>query len=124
MEPPLDEILSRLSRSRFRARFHLPHKERDYLKQHGIATIREHGYRFISERLAPAHPHHDGKQTPTRGHPIFIAQHATATCCRHCLEKWHGIAPGQQLRAEEIDFVVALIERWLLAELEHDRSVR
>ncbi len=29
-----------------------------------------------------AEPRNDGKQTPFRGHPVFTAQHATATCCR------------------------------------------
>jgi len=44
---------------------------------------------FITARLAPALLKNDGKQTPMRGHPVFIAQHATATCCRRCLWKWY-----------------------------------
>lgn len=41
--------------------------------------------------MAPKNIDNDGKQTPMRGHPVFIAQHATATCCRECLKKWHNI---------------------------------
>ena len=43
----------------------------------------------IIKRIAPKEPLNDGKQTPMKGHPVFIAQHATATCCRECTRKWH-----------------------------------
>jgi hypothetical protein len=48
------------------------------------------------------------------GHPVFIAQHATATCCRSCLAKWHFIPPGRDLTEEQIAYVVGVIERWLV----------
>jgi hypothetical protein len=48
-----------------------------------------------------------------RGHPVFIAQHATATCCRSCLQKWHGIAVGRPLSEAELDHVIGAIMRWL-----------
>ena len=48
-------------------------------------------------REAPAYIVNDGKQTPMRGHPVFIAQHATATCCRECIRKWHKMQPGKGL---------------------------
>jgi len=53
------------------------------------------------------------KQTPMRGHPVFIAQHATATCCRGCLAKWHRIAQGQPLTPEQIDYIITVLARWL-----------
>jgi predicted Fe-S protein YdhL (DUF1289 family) len=109
----IDDIFAALSKSTFRQRFKLGPKERDYLTQKGLATILEHGRDFIDKRLAPAHPSNDGKQTPMRGHPIFIAQHATATCCRGCLEKWHHIAPGRELDAHERAHILTAIERWL-----------
>ena len=68
---------------------------------------------FIQTRLAPAEPKNDGQQTPMRGHPIFIAQHATATCCRGCLEKWHRIPRGREFTDEQIDYVLAVLSRWL-----------
>jgi hypothetical protein len=48
-----------------------------------------------------------------KGHPVFLAQHATATCCRGCLEKWHGIPKGRELTASEQQYVVYIIMRWI-----------
>ena len=79
----------------------------------GLAIVIDHARAFIDERLAPANPSNDGKQTPLRGHPVFIAQHATATCCRSCLAKWHGIPKGADLDAHERGHVVAVLGRWL-----------
>ena len=109
----LDLVFSRLSGSAFRSRFRLGGKERDYLADRGLATVLDHAREFIARRLAPAEPLNDGRQTPMRGHPVFIAQHATATCCRSCLQKWHGIAAGRPLTSAEQEHVVAAIERWL-----------
>lgn len=44
-----------------------------------------------------------------KGHPVFIAQHATATCCRECLQKWYRIEKGRPLMDDEIEFVVELV---------------
>jgi hypothetical protein len=108
-----DELFAALSRSPFRSRFRLRGKELLYLRQHGIEAVLEHARRFIIERLAPAEPANDGKQTPMRNHPVFIAQHATATCCRGCLEKWHRISKGRPLSPPEIDYIMGVIEHWL-----------
>jgi hypothetical protein len=109
----LDDLFAALARSAFRSRFKLHARERSYLDAKGLPTILEHADRFILERLAPASPANDGKQTPMRNHPVFIAQHATATCCRGCLEKWHRIAKGRELTAEERAYIVGVIARWL-----------
>jgi Domain of unknown function (DUF4186) len=79
--------------------------------------VLEHGRDFIARRLAPAEPRNDGKQTPFRGHPIFVAQHATATCCRGCLAKWHGIEQGRALSQADAAHVLAVMERWLRAQI-------
>ena len=113
----LDLVFSRLSGSPFRSRFRLGSKERDYFADRGIATVLDHARDFIANRLAPAEPPNDGRQTPMRGHPVFIAQHATATCCRSCLQKWHGIPAGRPLTPVEQKHVLAAIERWLEAQL-------
>ena len=110
---PLDDVFDRLARSDFRSRFQLGPKERDYLAAKGFGTIRDHARDFIDRRLAPAAPPNDGRQTPWRGHPVFVAQHATATCCRGCLAKWHGIAKGGELTEAEREHAVDAIERWL-----------
>ena len=112
----LDTIFSRLEGSAFRRRFSLGEKERTYLAQRGLQTVLDHAKDFIAKRLAPAEPLNDGRQTPMRGHPVFIAQHATATCCRSCLAKWHGIAVGRPLSEAEQQHAVAAIRRWLEAQ--------
>jgi hypothetical protein len=91
---PIENLFARLQRSTFRSRFRLGVKERQYCYDKGAEVIDQHAADFIASRLAPAQIPNDGKQTPMRGHPVFIAQHATATCCRGCLEKWHAIPRG------------------------------
>jgi hypothetical protein len=112
----LDDVFRALSQSPFRRRFRLGAKERAYLGARAREEIAEHACRIIHERLAPSEPRNDGRQTPMRGHPVFIAQHATATCCRGCLSKWHGIAAGHGLTQEEEAHAVAAIMRWLTAQ--------
>ncbi|RMX06895.1 DUF4186 domain-containing protein [Corticibacter populi] len=106
-------LFARLAQSDFRRRFRLGPKEWDYLCEKGSELIRRHAADFIAARLAPAEPPHDGKQTPMRGHPVFIAQHATATCCRGCLAKWHGLPRGRPLDAAEQARVVEVLMHWL-----------
>jgi predicted Fe-S protein YdhL (DUF1289 family) len=109
----IEELFAALSESAFRRRFRLRGKELAYLRSKGLRTVLEHAADFIDKRLAPAEPANDGKQTPTGNHPAFVAQHATATCCRGCLQKWHGITKGHALDAEERRHVLTVIERWL-----------
>ena len=113
----LTSLFQRLSQSAFRSRFHLTAKERAYIEEKGMATIRRHAEDFVSKRLAPAAIPNDGKQTPMRGHPVFIAQHATGCCCRGCLSKWHHIQPGHQLSPEEQRYVVAVLMTWIRRQL-------
>lgn len=110
-----DKLFAALGRSAFRARFRLASRERDYLRARGMDTVMEHAAAFVETRLAPAHPANDGRQTPMRNHPVFIAQHATATCCRGCLEKWHRIPRGRALDDAERAHVLAVLRRWLQA---------
>lgn len=109
----MDELFERLGRSSFRSRFRLNGKDRAYLAAKGNETIRAHAVDFITARLAPAHIPNDGRQTPMRNHPVFVAQHATGTCCRKCLEKWHGIPKGIALNAEQIDAIVDIVMTWI-----------
>ena len=110
----LDDLFAALGRSEFRSRFRLGPKERAYLEQKTLPVILDHGRQFVVDRLAAAVPRNDGRQTPMRGHPVFIAQHATATCCRGCLAKWHGIPKGRPLSDEQIRHILLAIERWLI----------
>lgn len=109
----IDQLFTDLAKSPFRRRFRLGRQELRYLEQKGFNAVLDEGVDFLSKRLAPASPSNDGKQTPFKGHPVFIAQHATATCCRGCLAKWHGIQKGQQMRPSELAHVAAVIEGWL-----------
>lgn len=110
----LDTLFAKLAKSRFRSGFRLKGKELEYLHSKGIDTILEHGRDFIDTRLAPANPPNDGKQTPMKNHPIFIAQHATATCCRGCLQKWHGIpSKDHELKLQEKEYIMKVLEKWV-----------
>lgn len=109
----IDELFTHLQRSAFRRRFHLRKKERLYLEKKGIETILSHGNDFVRQRLAEVDPAHDGRQTPMGNHPFFVAQHATATCCRGCLQKWHGIPEGRSLNEKEIDYILKVNAAWL-----------
>lgn len=116
----LDDVFEALKRSPFRQRFRLGLRERAYIADKGLETVHRHAADFVTMKLVPAHPKNDGKQTPMRGHPVFIAQHATATCCRGCLEKWHGIRSGQVLREAEVAHVLAAIDRWIGQQLSQE----
>jgi len=93
----ISQKLTSLKKSNFRSRFKLSQKNRDYTATKGLETIKEHAYQFVNSRITPDFPKNDGKQTPMRGHLVFIAQHATATCCRKCILKWHGIEKSRAL---------------------------
>ena len=114
----INDLFLRLSRSPFRQRFHLGRAEYQYCQKKGEAEIRLHAADFIRERLAPAVPANDGKQTPMRGHPVFIAQHATATCCRGCLTKWHNIPALQPLSERQQCWVVDVLLHWIQREMQ------
>lgn len=116
----LDWLFDALAQSRFRSRFRLSAREQHDLDRHGLEVMRGHAARFIGERLASAEPANDGQQTPMRKHPVFIAQHATATCCRGCLAKWHGIGAHRALTEDEQAYVCDVIVTWLAAR--HDPS--
>jgi len=112
----MDELFAALGQSKFRSRFRLSGKEAEYLRDKGLETILDHARDFVTKRLADAEPANDGKQTPMRKHPVFIAQHATGTCCRGCLAKWHGIPKGKPLTQEQIDYIVKVLRRWLVGQ--------
>lgn len=114
MTPPSWPMLrERLGRSTFRSRFGLADADRACIARTGWETLRAQAEKIVRERLAPAAPRNDGRQTPMRGHPVFVAQHATATCCRGCLAKWHGIPAGRPLSDAEVEHVVSSILAWL-----------
>ena len=96
-----------------KSKFKFTQKDRDYITTKGFKTIKEHAFQFIKSRFAPAFPKNEGKQTPLRGHLVFIAQHAPTTCCRGCLWKWQRSGKGKPLTDDEIGFVVGLVMGWI-----------
>lgn len=119
MHSSIDDILSRLSKSKFRNSFHLKSKDIEYLNKKGIDVIRNHAYDFLNKNIR-VKSLKDGKQTPMHGHPVFIAEHATATCCRGCLAKWYKFPEEKELTDADIDYLVNVIMQWI--EIEYERS--
>jgi hypothetical protein len=113
----LDARIERIGQQPFRSKFHLRGRDRGLAQLRGPATLRRHAEELIAKKVAPADPPNDGKQTPYRGHPVFVAQHATATCCRSCLQRNHGVEKGHELTDEERRYVVDVICRWIELEL-------
>lgn len=116
----INKKLEDLSKSKFRSNFHLRKYMIKYIDEKGMDTIKKHTIDFINQKLAPAYPDNDGKQTPMKGHPVFIAQHATGCCCRGCLEKWHNIPKGRELTSNEKNYIFCLLIRWI--ELEYRKG--
>ena len=113
----VEHTLVRLGESQFRAKFVLSEADRSYARDKGRHVIDRHAHEMLRARVGEAQPSNDGRQTPWRGHPVFTAQHATATCCRGCIEKWHGIAKGRPLTDAEVNRLAALVMAWIDRDL-------
>ena len=113
-----NQLNTEFAKSETRIIFWFDDKDIDYINEKGLDTIRQHAKDFIAKREAPAYIANDGKQTPMKGHPVFIAQHATATCCRECIRKWHKMQPGKELSQVQQDYLVDVIMTWIQKEIE------
>ncbi len=116
MYKDLDKLFEALSKSKFRSSFHLKKDDIEYINNKGLDVIKSHAYAFINQRLKPKEIDNDGNQTPYKGHPVFIAQHASATCCRGCLYKWHKIDKNKELSDEEVDYIIIILMKWIEKE--------
>ena len=99
-------------------RHHFFHREVDekalnHAKRKGRRALKEAARDRLRKHLAPAEPPRDGYQTPLEGNVIYYAQHATATCCRTCLEYWHDIPKGQKLTEREFAYCAELVDLFL-----------
>ena len=112
----IEQALEKLERSKFRSSFRLTKKEKEYLEEKGPETIRRHAEDFVRQKLSPAEPLNDGKQTPMHGHPVFKAMHATACCCRGCLNKWYKVPLRRELTGSEQQRIVNLLMAWIEKE--------
>ena len=113
----IEDILNKLNSSKFRSSFHLKSGDVNYIKEKSLSKIESNILEFINKRLKDISKVNDGKQTPMKGHPVFIAQHATATCCRGCLEKWHKIEKTHILNEKEVLYIKNVIMKWIEREL-------
>ncbi len=118
----VEKKLNELSKSKFRSSFHLRKYMIDYIKKNGYIKIESHARDFIIKNIAPSFPKNDGKQTPMKNHPVFIAQHACACCCRSCLQKWHNIPKGRELNNREINYLTALVMTWIKKEYDLNKG--
>lgn len=109
----IEEALNKLEKSKFRSSFHLTKKEKTYLEEKGMDVMRSHAKDFVRQKLAPANPINDGKQTPMHGHPVFKAMHATGCCCRGCLNKWYKVPLHQELNEAQQEKIVNLLLAWI-----------
>ena len=118
----IEVALAKLNKSKFRSRFHLKQEDIDYIDKKGLEKIRSDAEDFISKRLAPAQIPNDGRQTPMKGHPVFIAQLATACCCRGCLNKWYNVPKNTELSAVRQKKIVNLIMTWIEKEYSSSKN--
>ena len=88
-----------------------------HAKRKGRIKLDEAARERLQKYLVPANPPRDGRQTPYSGNSIFYAQHATATCCRTCLEYWHDIPKGRPLTNQESEYCLQLIQLFLAERL-------
>lgn len=117
----IDEALKKLEHSKFRSSFHLTKKEREYLKEKGMDVMESHAMDFVRTKLSAADPVNDGKQTPMKGHPVFKAMHATACCCRGCMNKWYKVPLHQELNEIQQEKIVHLLMAWIKRQEEKDK---
>ena len=111
-----NNVINKLQKSKFRSSFKLKQMDIDYINEKGMETIKRHAVDFINQKLAPANPENDGKQTPMKNHPVFIAMHACACCCRTCLYKWHKIPMNKELTKDEKNYIYGLLIYWITLE--------
>ncbi|MBS4767767.1 MAG: DUF4186 domain-containing protein [Burkholderiales bacterium] len=124
MYTDLDNLFQKLARSKFRSKFRLNYDDQLFAEMKGPEVLRQHAHDLIIKRLAPEEPLKDGKQTPVKGHPIFVAQHATGCCCRGCLLKWHDIPKHRELSDEEVEYIVRVLLEWIAKNLQKEPRKR
>lgn len=124
MYTDLDNLFQKLARSKFRSKFRLNYDDRLFAEMKGQEVLRQQAHDLIIKRLAPEEPLKDGKQTPVKGHPVFVAQHATGCCCRGCLLKWHDIPKHRELSDEEVEYIVKVLLEWIARDLQKEPRKR
>lgn len=89
----------------------------NHARRKGRVNLKDCVYQRLRSSVAIWKPFIDGRQTGKEENIIFYAQHATATCCRKCIEHWHGIPKAQVLTDDEIEYFADLIMMYVLERL-------
>lgn len=80
----------------------------------GKEATRGAAFKLLKARIGKYNSYIDGRQTPMgKEELINYAQHATATCCRQCLEAWHNIDMEKPLTEKELDFCIDLVMKYI-----------
>jgi hypothetical protein len=85
----------------------------NHARRKGRRGMREAAERRIRQSVAAAAPVRDGRQTPFSDNALYYAQHATASCCRRCIEEWHAIPRGRALTEAEVQYLTSLVCRYV-----------
>lgn len=109
----IDTVLAALAASGERGCYKLSTADKSQLRIAGLTKVMKQAADIIDRHIAPERPVNDGTQTPRKGHPVYVAQHATATCCRGCIATWHGIDAGRALTPDEKAHILEVLRRWL-----------
>jgi len=89
----------------------------NHARRKGIRGMKEAAEHLVRKKLSSAVPTFDGRQTPKDGNALFYAQHATASCCRKCVEYWHDIQYGRPLTETEIAYLSELLMLYVIDRL-------
>lgn len=84
-------------------------------KKRGLKAIRERAKQIVSKKIGhPPVSRWDYRNCPQEGTEVIeYGRHATATCCRPCLERWHNIPQNAFLTEEQIKYCVDLVELYV-----------
>ena len=113
----ITSIRAKLDKDGRSNKFTLGEAEVEYIQSRGIDILRLHATDFIQKRIAPAEPKNDGHQTPTKGHPVFIAQHACGCNDRDAVETFFSLKKGKQLSEKEVTLIVDVLISWMHDQL-------
>ena len=125
VEHTFEELRRELIRHHF---FHvdIDEKARNHARRKGRRALREDAYSRLLRYVGREPDAYDGRQTPFEGNVIYYAQHATASCCRKCIEYWHGFPAEGELTTVQLEYLYQLVDRFIeerLPELGDDPEV-
>lgn len=112
VEHTFDELRRELVRHHF---FHvdIDQKARNHARRKGRRALYADAHRRLQRYVGREPDAYDGRQTPFEGNTIYYAQHATAACCRKCIEYWHGFPIEGELAPVQLDYLYQLVVRYL-----------